>query len=211
MLANYSSKPAARSATRSFVRHVLASALVGAIGFVGAVNTVSAQASQSGFELRPFVGGYVPTGDQRDFLKDAVLVGAQGSWRLLPALALTGTLSWSPTKDRLTAGEETLDVVQYDIGAEARAASWLGAGTWDFTPFVGLGVGGRTYSYRDLDVESKTNVATYGALGGDLYFGRVGLRIEARDYLSRFKPLIGTGETETRNDISIVTALTFRF
>ena len=28
--------------------------------------------------IRPFVGAYVPTGDQRDFLKDAVLVGAHG-------------------------------------------------------------------------------------------------------------------------------------
>lgn len=211
MLANHSSKPGTRSATRTFVRHVLASALVGAVGFAGAVNTAAAQVSQSGFEFRPFVGGYVPTGDQRDFLKDAVLVGAQGSWRFIPSFALTGSLSWSPSKDRLTSGDETLDVVQYDIGAEARAASWLGAATWDFTPFVGLGVGGRTYSYRDLEVDSQTNVAGYGAVGGDLYFGRVGLRVEARDYLSRFKPLVGTGDAQTRNDISLVTALTFRF
>ena len=31
----------------------------------------------NGFELRPYVGAYIPTGDQRDFLQDAVLVGGQ--------------------------------------------------------------------------------------------------------------------------------------
>ena len=147
----------------------------------------------------------MPTGDQRDFLKDAVLVGAQGSWRFLPALALTGTLSWSPTKDRLSAGEETLDVVQYDIGAEARAASWLGAGTWDFSPFVGLGVGGRMYSYRDLYV-GRRPTSRPRRVRRALYFGPR-MRIEARDYLSRFPPL-STGEPR-RAHIAIVRALSF--
>jgi hypothetical protein len=32
--------------------------------------------------IRPYVGAYMPTGEQREFLKDAVLVGAQASWTL---------------------------------------------------------------------------------------------------------------------------------
>jgi hypothetical protein len=166
----------------------------------------------SSFELRPYVGAYIPTGDQRDLLKDAVLVGAQASWRVVPRLAVTGTFGWAPSKDRVTAGDETLDLYQYDIGAEARAPSWYRRGSWDFTPFVGLGIGGRTYKYRDLDdVDAKTNVAGFGALGGEVGFGRVGLRLEARDYVSRFEPLTGTGDATTRNDVTLAAGVTVRF
>lgn len=167
--------------------------------------------STTGVELRPFVGAFIPTGDQRDFLKDAVLVGAQASWRVIPVLAFTGTFAWSPSKDRISAGDQTLDIYQYDVGAELRTPSGLDAGVATFTPFVGLGVGGRTYDYRDLDVSSKTNFDGYGAVGGDLGFGPIALRIEARDYVSQFKPLSGTGSTETRNDIGLAAGLAYRF
>jgi len=173
---------------------------------------LAARGAASAFELRPYVGAYVPTGDQRDLLKDAVLVGAQASWRLIPQLAVTGTFGWAPSKDRVTPGDQTLDLYQYDIGAEGRAQSWYNRGSWDFTPFVGLGIGGRTYRYRDLDdVDSKTNVAGYGALGGEVGFGRLGLRLEARDYISRFEPLTGDGDAKTRNDVTIAAGLTVRF
>ena len=172
-----------------------------------------ASSRQGAFEVRPYAGAYIPTGKQRDLLKDAVLVGAQASYRIVPQLAITGAFGWSPSKDRITAGDQTLDLYQYDVGAELRAPSWYtsGSGSWDFTPFVGLGVGGRTYSYRDLDVGSKTNVAGYGALGGEAGFGRAGVRIEARDYVSQFKPLTGGGDSKTRNDVTLAAGLTLRF
>src|SRR5688572_7977533 len=163
-----------------------------------------------GFELRPYVGAYIPTGDQRDVLKDAVLIGGQASYRILPQLAITGSVGWSPSKDQLTPGDETIDLWQYDLGAEVRAQSWRTWGTMDFTPFVGLGGGARTYNYRDLDVDSKTNIAGYGVLGGELGFGRLGLRLEARDYVSRFEPFDG-GDTKTRNDVTVATGVTVRF
>ena len=173
----------------------------------------SAKAQNLGgqFEVRPFVGAYIPTGDQRDFLKDAVLAGAQLSWRAIPALAITGSFGWSPSKDRITPGNQTLDIYQYDVGAELRAASLYSSGIWNFSPFAGLGIGGRTYNYRDLDVDSKTNVDGYAAVGGDVGFGPIGLRIEGRDYVSQFKPLTGSGETKTRNDVGVAVGLTYRF
>ena len=164
----------------------------------------------NGFELRPYVGAYIPTGEQRDLLKDAVLVGGQASYRLNPNFALTGTLGWSPSEDRVTPGDQKLDLWSYDVGGELRAPSWLQSGALDFTPFVGLGAGARTYNYRDLDVNSKTNFAGYGVLGGELGFGRFGLRLEARDYVSQFKPFDG-GDSKTRNDVTLATGLTLRF
>src|SRR5215208_7022955 len=93
--------------------------------------------NSNGFEIRPYAGAYIPTGKQRDLLKDAVMVGGQASYRILPQLALTGTLGWSPSKDRVTPGDQTVDLWQYDLGAELRAQSWLTSGAWDFTPFIG--------------------------------------------------------------------------
>jgi hypothetical protein len=131
--------------------------------------------------------------------------------RINPVFALTGTFGWSPSEDRLTLGDPTLDLYQYDIGGEARAANWVRGETWNFSPFVGLGLGGRTYHYRDLDVDASTQFGGYGALGGDLGFGRLGLRLEARDYLSRFEPLIGDGDSDTRNDVALLAGLNYRF
>ena len=196
------------SAGRSAVSLLLGGAAVLALAVA---SPLEAQSQSSGnFEIRPYVGAYLPTGDQRDILKDALLVGAQASYRVIPQLAITGTLGWSPTEDRVGAGQ-TLDLLQYDVGAELRAPAWVQRASWDFSPFVGLGVGGRTYDYRDLDIDAKTNVAGYGALGGEFGFGQFGLRIEGRDYISRFKPLTGSGETKTRNDVAVAAGLTIKF
>ena len=170
-----------------------------------------AQGPATGAEVRPLVGAYIPTGDQRDVLRDAFLLGAQASYRFIPQFAITGTLAWSPSEDRVARGDESIDLFHYDVGVEGRAASWLRGTAWDFTPFAGIGLGGRTYSYRDLDVDAQSNFTGYGALGGELGFGRVGARIEARDYLSRFEPLAGPGDADTRNDVTLTAGLTVRF
>ena len=185
-----------------------------ATGLVFAFTSVTAAKAQSArpaFEIRPLVGAYIATGDQRDVLKDAVLVGGQLSWYVIPALGITGTFGWSPSKDRITPGDQTLDIYQYDVGAELRAASLWSDEMWSFTPFVGAGVGGRTYNYRDLNVDSKTDFDGYGSLGGDIALGAIGFRLEARDYVSQFKPLTGAGATKTRNDVGLAAGFSYRF
>jgi hypothetical protein len=163
------------------------------------------------FELRPFTGAYLPTGKQRDFVRAAFLTGAQASYRLVPQLAVTGTFAWSPTKDHAARRDATLDLFQYDVGIEGRAAGWRGGASWTFTPFAGLGVGGRTFHYRDRDVDAQSEFAGYGALGGELGFGRLGVRLEGRDYLSRVAREVGRGGSDTRNDVTLAAALTIRF
>ena len=109
------------SGTSSAVSRVLGGIALAAVALV---NPLDAQAPASrDFEIRPYVGAFLPTGEQRDLLKDALLVGAQASYSVIPQLAITGTLGWSPTEDRVGAGQ-TLDLLQYDVGAELRAPAW---------------------------------------------------------------------------------------
>src|SRR5205823_6118477 len=154
--------------------------------------------------FRPIVGAYVPTGDQRDCLKDAVLVGAQAAWNANANLSVTGSFGWAPSKDKITPGDQTVDAFQYDVGLELRPSTPTLALT---TPFIGGGIGGRTYSYRGYSVDSKTNFDGYGALGFDVISGPIDIRVEGRDYVSRFQPLTGGGDTKTRNDLALFAGL----
>jgi hypothetical protein len=161
-------------------------------------------------ELRPFVGAYVPTGDQSDLLKTGVTAGAQAAYALTRHLSAVGTFSWSSSEEKNFASDD-INVFQYDLGAELAANKMLSP-ILMFRPFVGLGVGGRSYDYRDRESDAETNLAGYGSLGAQLQLGRVGWRLEARDYVSGFKGLSGEmSSTKTRNDISIASGLTFKF
>ena len=181
--------------------------VVGLAAFAGRLAAQNAPTTRG--TIRPIVGAYLPTGDQRDFLKDAVFAGAQASLEFGTNFAVSGSFGWAPSKDKITVGNQKIDAYQYDVGLEARSpVAFLG----EVTPFVGAGIGGRTYSYRDLNVDSKTNFDGYGAVGVDVGVQRrVNVRIEARDYVSRFEPLTGTGDAKTRNDIGVFAGLGVRF
>jgi hypothetical protein len=161
------------------------------------------------WELRFTSGAFIPTADQRNSLKDAQLSAAQLSWVVRPSLAITGTFGWARSRDLSSVNSPKLDVFTSDLGVEARPAKWFAKRSVTFSPFVGLGAGARSYNYRKLDVDATNNLAGYGTLGGELGLGRVGLRLEARDYVTGFKPLIGAGKSEARNDVVITAALSF--
>jgi hypothetical protein len=142
-------------------------------------STATAQATSGPrYEVRPFVGAYVPTGDQRDLLDDAIALGAQGAVAITNNLSVLGTLAWSRSTDKTKLFLD--DVFHYDVGAEYRHPFTTTNGM-TLAPFVGLGIGGRTYDYSDRATEAETNLAGYGAVGGQLSVGAVGLRLEARD------------------------------
>lgn len=175
-------------------------------------STAAAQGAVSparAWEFRVSSGALLATGAQRSQLKDAQLTAAQLSLVTRERLALTGAFSWARSRDRLSAGTPKLDVFTGDIGVEMRSAEWRRDKAVSIRAFTGLGVGARSYHYRSLDVPSSTNVAGYGSLGAEVGIGRVALRLEARDYATRFTPLIGAGNTEARNDVVLMGG--FRF
>jgi hypothetical protein len=167
-------------------------------------------ASQSRpWELRITTGALVPTGTQRSVLKDAQMTAAQLSWAISPSIAVTGTFAWARSRDVGLADRPKLDVFTSDVGAELRAAPWFADRAVTLSPFVGAGAGARSYNYRKLDVDATHNLAAYGAVGGELGMGRVGLRLEARNYATGFRSLAGGGRSDRRNDVVVMAALRF--
>ena len=159
-------------------------------------------------------GTVLPTGVQRAAVKRGNLTAAQLSYVARPAFAVTATLGWARSRDIASPGDPKLDVFAYDLGAELRAPRWRPGDAVTFMPFVGVGAGGRSYDYRSLDVGATHNVAAYGAVGGELGVRRLRLRLEARDYVTGFKPLGGAGTARARtaaarNDVVVMAGLRF--
>ena len=179
------------------------------VAFTGPLTAQTSTPAQKGpFEIRFTSGELVATGNQRNFIKDGQLSGVQMSWSLNPMLAVTGAFAWARSRDLTSIDKQKLDVFTTDIGVEARPARWFTGHMVTFSPIVGLGAGVRSYNYRSLDVDAKHNLAGYGSVGGEFgILNRVGVRLEARDYASGYKPLIGTGKSVTRNDVVIMAAL----
>jgi hypothetical protein len=198
--------------------------LAGAAAVAAAVTPDAARAQQAaslgrGLELRPFVGAFVPTGDQRDLLKDAVLTGAQIAYRLNPSVSIVGTAAWSPSTDKTTWGpnnaprsHEDVDLYQYDLGVEGHLPKAYGTAAVAVSPFATLGAGGRTYHYRDVrNLDAETHVVGFAGIGTDIgpQSGRWAVRLEARDYVGAFKGLRGElAERKARNDVVLAAGLT---
>ena len=154
-------------------------------------------------------GTLVPTGAQHDAIKRGNLTAAQLTYVARPALAFTSTVGWARSRDVAVAGDPKLDVFTYDVGAEVRAPRSITGERVTFAPFVGAGAGGRSYDYRKLEIAATHNLAAYESVGGELGVGRVRVRLEARDYVTGFKPLGGQGAARTGNDVVLMAGLHF--
>lgn len=187
-------------------------ALLAIVALISSAQPTAAQTSTtqtSAWELRFTSGALVPTGEQRNSLKDAEMSAAQLSWVVRPSLAITGTFGWARSRDLASVDTPKLDVFSSDVGVELRGAEWFADRAMTLRPFAGLGAGARSYNYRNLNVDATNNLAGYGTVGGELGVGRVGVRLEVRDYVTGFKPLAGIGTSATRNDVMMM--LGFRF
>lgn len=179
-----------------------------------AVRVQAQYPSQNPVQIRPLVGGIVPTGDERDVLKSAVLVGAQASYAVNHTFALVGSFGWSASEDKGTAARPKVDLYQYDLGLEAKTDNLTDGSEVSTRPYVVLGGGARTYNLRNVaNTSAQTNPLGYGAVGLDLdrTNGKVGLRLEVRDNVTGFKGLRGElQDRKARNDLQFAAGLTFR-
>lgn len=175
-----------------------------------ATTTARAEGDDRAVEIAPFAGAWIPTGDQRDLLDDAPLLGVTASWALHRNLAVVGTFGWAPSQVEGLGSEGDLDLFQYDVGVQGQLPIAM-AGGWTLKPFVGLGVGARTYSFRDLDVDAETDLAGYVAVGGKAEYGPVQLGLSARDYVSAFDGIGDEADSTTRNDLGLLASLGVRF
>ncbi len=177
----------------------------------GFASTVArAEEAPRRFDVAPFVGAYIPTGDQRDLLDDAVSVGLTASYDVLPYVAVLGSFSWAPTQVKGLARDNDLDLFQYDVGVEGHYPFAV-TGGWTVQPFLGVGAGARTYSLRDLDVDAETDFAGYVAAGLGVQRGPFTLRVSARDYITAFDGLSGNEDATTRNDLGVFAGIGMRF
>jgi hypothetical protein len=175
------------------------------LGSTTAVGAQTPAAQRSDWEFRITSGGLAPMGDQRQALERADVSAAQIAWLPRPSIAVIGTFAWARSRDLTTIDSPRLDVFTSDVGVEARGRAWRTSEASRFTlkPFAGAGAGVRSYNHRSLELDATHNLAGYVAAGGEIGFGRLGLRIEVRDYLSGFKPLTpaGPARTDLRNDV----------
>jgi hypothetical protein len=175
--------------------------------FAQDTDTASKAEAKSRWEILVPSGTLVPTGAEHNAIKRGSLTALQVTYVSRPTFAITSTVGWARSRDIVNADNPKLDVFTYDVGAEVRAPRSITGEAVTLVPFAGVGAGGRSYNYRKLDVDATHNVAAYGSIGGELGAGRVRLRIEARDYVTGFKPLSGVGAARTGNDVVVMAGL----
>ena len=194
--------------TKSAVIVALGTTLIGASPLAAQAPEAAAQPG-SRLEFLIPSGTLIPTGAQRDAIKRGNMTALQVNYVTNEVFAITSTIGWARSRDLTNAAEAKLDLFTYDVGAEARAPRLWSGKSVTFTPFAGLGAGGRSYNHRDLATDATHNVAGYGSLGGELGVKQVKVRVEARDYVTGFKPLTGAGAGRTGNDVVVMVGVRF--
>jgi len=181
--------------------------------------TLPAQsAGGSRIAVHALLGAFVPTVDHRSVVWDAFAIGAQVGVGLRPSLAVVGGALISQTAYR-DGTRDDVTLVQYDLGLEL--APGAAAGTHRrVVPFLGAGAGVRSYdraSGRDGASGQRYFATGYASAGGELALGRVGLRVEARDYVSQSETrgmMAGVRSDDmagVRNDVTAVAGLAYHF
>lgn len=178
-------------------------AALGTVLVAGGASPVGAQAMPAAPRTEFLItsGSFVPTGALRETIGRGKLTAAQFAVVTRPNLAFTATLGWARSHDIADGGDSRLNVFTYDLGAELRSARLFPVAAMTFRPLVGVGAGARSYDHRGVSADATHNLAAYGSVGGELGYRRVRLRLEARDYVTGFKPLVGAGSSERRNDV----------
>lgn len=182
--------------------------IAAAVLFAGAT-ALPAQSSMMKPEFRPFAGANIPTGPQRDLFGDAGMIGAQLALEIKPTLHVLGTFGWVAAQTTYAVSDNNVNLFTYDLGLEASFVEPLG-GKWEVKPFVGIGGGARTYSYRGA-LTDQTGASVYAALGTEFQIAPWAFRLEARSNVFWYQsPLAGVA-SETRYDVGLALGLAYHF
>jgi hypothetical protein len=169
----------------------------------------AAHAQMYSYELRLEGGAWYPTGPLADDLKTAGTVGAAASWTFSPGWSALVSASWTPSQDKDPGGSMHVNIYQYDVGVEWSAKTGE-IYVWDLSPFLGAGLGGRTYSPQRVTLPSQDVFDGYIGAGLSFAYRQSTWRIGVRDYVSGWNGIMKTKPT-TGNDFAVIGGIGFRF
>jgi hypothetical protein len=157
-------------------------------------------------EVRPFAGALIPVRAHRDAFLTAPMAGLQAAVEVRPTFHVLATFAWSAAQDKFGLAQNNVNVYSYNVGAElglVRQLVFGRPGDWELRPFVGAGVGARSYQYRAFGMSDRTCFAGYGALGTELQHGNIALRFEGRGNAFCFRSPLPGVESQTRGDVGL--------
>lgn len=181
----------------AFSLRTLAAVMASSLLATMLIATTAKAQSGVGASLTPY-GGYLITGNWYDgpigtslSTTNAPMVGGQASIPLTKGIALVGSLAYASGDLRIglpLLGGVNVGTVKtwlYDVGLELGGLPGKKIG---IAPFVQLGIGGLTNDIKNslFDVRAS-NIAYTGGVGLDVGLTeRFALRVQAKDWLSRF-------------------------
>lgn len=199
------------------MRAYLSALAVAALALLATTSTGSAQSRESDgldlelrprLEFRPVLGALLATGVQRRTFEDGALMGVQLAAEVHRIVHLVGGVSYVPTQTRRPdRGYDQIRILQWDLGAELNTPLRRRE-YWTPKPFVGAGVGHRTVRNVRRNVRDG-HPTMYASVGIEYQTDNIGVRLEARDYLSWFAGFDSAELRAVRNDIGLALAIAY--
>jgi hypothetical protein len=211
--------------TRMFRRALPLAALLA----LGAFGSVRAQVSVQG-EASIFTGGtwfltdppdrfaIESTGSAGDLIvedgryRDGLMLGANAGVRVAERFGFEGFFAWIPTRLRADSG-----LLAHGGRINADSYMWGVTALYHFTdwerlqPFVGLGLGGETMTYRPARLEGHTELQGNAVVGANYWVTDVfGIRFDLRDCLSTWNSHLVGVDDEPENDLMLGVGVSFR-
>ena len=189
------------------IRGLVAVAFAAALAITTDAGAQDTAAKVRRWEFLVASGKLLPTGTQRDVVTSANLTSAQLDVLLNPTVALTASLGWARSRDAASPDNAKLNVFMYDVGTELRTPFRSFGSHVLARSFAGGGVGARHYQSNARADDASSHLGGYVGAGTEFGTARARLRLEARDYLTRFTSLDGRGSARASNDVVVLAGL----
>ena len=159
-------------------------------------------------ELRVSAGAFLPRGSVGRYVGPAVAL--ESAVELTDFADGVVSVGWAGEHATIArAARQGSSIWQYHAGIELNSTQPRDDG-WIWRPMAGAGVGGRTYDYDEPGIPTATYPSSYGSVGLDVQGGAVAYRLEARGYLSPFRPP-RSGVRQARLDLAITAGIAHHF